>query len=77
MNITPENVLQCEEALKELQNRVEELGQMTRHYPLEIEFADGRFVFANKTEIVNFISALDAKIRAYKSWEKYTKERIS
>jgi hypothetical protein len=76
MNITPENVFQCEEVLKELQNRVEELGQMTRHYPLEITFADCRFVFANKTEIVNFISALDDKISAYKSWKKYTREKI-
>jgi hypothetical protein len=66
IRVTAENVDLFEGVLAAFKSDLEKLVQLTKKYPVEIEFGDYRFVFSSRSELVAVIKILEAGVRDYR-----------
>lgn len=64
-NITDNNAAECAMALRELENKREWFAETLPKYPVEIKFADLRYVFCEISEIDSLIKTLDKRLTVY------------
>lgn len=65
--ITKDNVEVFRGAAAALKAHLTKLVEMTKEYPVECSFGGYRFVFERESEILELISALDSKLKAFDS----------
>ncbi len=62
VTINKSTVVEIKAARGELRARLEELAEMTRHYPVICTFAGQRWVFESKQDIVDLIDKMGSAI---------------
>jgi hypothetical protein len=65
IKIDKNNLADFEAGLRALRQHLSTLVSMTKEYPVECSFAGYRFVFANESDILEVIDAIDKEIKAY------------
>ena len=66
LTITHKNFYECERASHELRAHLDELARMTQKYPVECTFAEYRFMFRSRADIVALLAQLDEKLASFR-----------